>query len=682
MDHLSDGLPFAGKVDQGAPSVSQQDVDKSYAGHAVLAQRVSSRKLLFSSARLLGVTFASLAVAHLILHCFHLRNSTPAVVPQGRALAAGSRNPCASGYVPDDEAEDDSRADEARGQQPLIQQEDTPEIYIRIVGDAQPQPEKNPAVEVAVGEDDPGEGTSSQCSSQGTQATDNRSWEEDGLPEDIKEKVLDLFQRMIEVSLLCKNLLPMLANGQRLRITYNLVRLFSLDVGAIYWVGRELEPVRASVGHSLNHLIYFALQRSGKDHKQEDRRVALRRMMELITELKQPHYLNDGNELPLYLKKLNEVLQTAALTTKLCFGVLNGLLQMKRESYSKLPDRVVDQQATVLQAMYHSHSEQISRDFMLRRFILICQKRKSVTFLLTRHHYQTYKGVVSEVTVLLQQIIDAVRNAGGLLQQQYSLAAPDRVDDASIIYQMQVELQRELLRANAFGSRNQPESTVQAGADFAGCEAPPAVACPPWETVQMHPSDPQLGLLEPATVASSFGSQLPQISQPPQFERTVGFSGFPRKHPLEDTIEAISAKRASPTFPQAAFLGTPYLQPSQGRTSATAPKSSTSSGHRARLRARSFAQQYRSDLVATPTHPGLVPPVPQPYPTYSLFGSGGVPSWLPSSLLSSVKARVPPPLTLDYTFCQRVGYPSNYVMGAPGDTESNYQETDEDQDQE
>ncbi|CDJ41862.1 hypothetical protein, conserved [Eimeria tenella] len=678
MDHLSDGLPFAGKVDQGTLSVSQQDVGRSYAGRAVLAQRLSTRKLLSSSARLLGVTFASLAVVHFILHCFHLRNSTPAVVPPGRGLAAGSRNPCASGYVPDDEAEGDPRADETRRQQQLMQRDSAPPFHIRVVSDAQGKQGKDLPVEAAVRDDDPGEGTSSQFLSQEAEAANNRPWEEDGLPDDIREKAVDLFQRMIEVSLLCKNLLPMLGNGQRLRITYNLVRLFALDIGAVFWVNRELEPIRASVGNSLNHLIKFALQRSGKDPKQEDRRMALRRMMELITELKMPHSLYNACDVPVYLKKVNEVLQTAALTTKLCFGVLNGLLQMKQESYAKLPQRVVDQQATVLQAMYHSHSEQVSRDYMLRRVILECQKRRGVTFLLTRHHYQTSKAAIPAVEALLQSILDAVRSAGGLLQQQYNPAPPERPDDASAIYQMQLELQRELLKSRASESQNQPESLPQDEADVDGYAAPPAAVCSPWGTVQMPPNDFGLGLLQPAKPATSLGYQIPQTSQPPPSERAIGSSAS-RKHPLQDVIDALSAKRASPTFPPAAFLSVPFVAPSQTRTSASAQKGNTSSGHRARLRARSSAQQFRSDLVTTPTVPGLVPPAPQPFATYSLFGSGGVPSWLPSSLFPTASAPIPAPLAFDCTFGQGFAYPSNNMMDAFGGTESNNQDDYENQ---
>ncbi|CDJ62699.1 hypothetical protein ENH_00023270 [Eimeria necatrix] len=223
---------------------------------------------------------------------------------------------------------------------------------------------------------------------------------------------------MVRASKLCRSLLPMLTCAQRLHLTYVVMRLIALDLGAISLVREDMEPARHSVGDSLISLGHECLGGNGSCAKYEDFRAAIRELIDLVDKLKLPRRIYKEYDSLKYRKKMSTMMGTAGLALKSCLGVLDGLLQSSCGDSLEVPDAVFQQQVSVLEALYRVHASHIDKDRPLRKHILECQEQTGTHVLLDYQLAQNSYELIPKLRELQKQMREAVSSAGGLLLLQ------------------------------------------------------------------------------------------------------------------------------------------------------------------------------------------------------------------------------------------------------------------------
>ncbi|CDJ42459.1 hypothetical protein ETH_00018590 [Eimeria tenella] len=406
----------------GSISYSQQKNDSAAAAgdEDILVQSLSKRKLISASrSRLLLVAFTSLAVAYLLLICFRFIKTGRLVAPQSRSLADHYDVSCDLGDATGDSYNRDGRttggthehrAKELRNEGTL-----SPHYQIHGVHDSDTNPQ-GAGDAASIGEKT--YGSSSGCWAQEFQQYDLDLWANRNMPEPIKGRLLNLFSRMVRASKLCRSLLPMLTSTQRLHLTYVVMRLIALDLGAISLVREDMEPARQSVGDSLISLGHECLEGNGSGAKYEGLRPAIRELIALVDKLKLPRRVQHEYDSLKYRKKMSTMMGTAGMVLKNCLGVLEGLLQSSCGDSLELPYAVVQQQIGVLEALYRVHASHINRDRPLRKHIIECQEQTGTHELLSYQLAQTSYKVIPKLRDLQKQMREAVSSAGGLLLLQ------------------------------------------------------------------------------------------------------------------------------------------------------------------------------------------------------------------------------------------------------------------------
>ncbi|CDJ69548.1 hypothetical protein, conserved [Eimeria necatrix] len=465
--------------------------------------------------------------------------------------------------------------------------------------------------------------------------SDLHLWENRQLPPAFKRRVVTVMRQMAMASKLCSSLLPALTCAQRLRLTFHVLRLIALDLGALSLVKEDLQPRREKVGDSLISLASQCLQQSGDGVNLQGRRMAIRELKSLCEELKKPRLLQKEKSPLKYKKKMISLLGTAGLAVKLCVGALQGLSELMRDS-TKLVERIVGQQATVIEAIFRTHSDHIARDGSLRAHIVGSQKRAGVFPLLGRYHMHVSRASIAPVKALRERLIDAARSAGGLLPPRRPCITYCRSDSSVLAgapLQMsshhtelhgwlnQEALHREFALAVQASLRS-TDSAVTGGAHTGHLPT----TYPQWQAGQtstegigpvMHPV--------PHPFVRREGNQV-QLALS-QFSHPVAGVPLPwTQTPRPAGVEA-ALPSLPPTLPPAGPQHLGATNYSQGFDPPVSLQWGTfhPDGSGTRLQSASHQSDGALDASSTSPSPPAVPEVGE----YSLFADGGVPPWSP-----------------------------------------------------
>ncbi|CDJ42458.1 hypothetical protein ETH_00018585 [Eimeria tenella] len=655
-------LQYSGSKGQQVWSISysQQKNDPALDDGDILVQRLPKRKIVSASrSRLLRVAFTSLAAAYFLLLCFHFIKIGRLLAPQSRYLADRYDGSCDWGNAAEHSDNGDSDNGDERttgGTQEHRAQELTNEgllsphyqnhgVHESVTGRLE-----GVGVAASIGEET--SGTSLVEWAQELQQYSLHSWENRNLPRPIRGRLVNLFSRMVRASRLCRSLLPMLTRTQRLRVTYLVMRLIALDLGAISLVREDMEPARQSVGNSLINLGHECLgsNSSGSKH---GLRTAIRQLIELVEKLKLPRRVEHEYDSLKYRGKMLSMMGTAGLVTKYCLGVLEGLLQSICGGPRRLPDAVVQQQFSVLEGLYRVHADHIGTDRALRKHILKCQEQTSTYDLLGGETSFLPTDEIPKLYMLQKQIKKAVSDAGGLLPLEQpselhsnsasSTLARDNQLSETYTEALYGQWGHHMLQGSSAAAEQQALhfTASSVSENVYGGASLPSAAYPlrqPWQLLyQGHESVAQP---VPQVTCSPLNQQSQSVSSPsPQ---ASGGSAMPWMHTARQHIQG-----AGPHLPLTpSLLACPHLL--------SATRSAESAFSLDQLQRHTLS----GCVVQAPLGPtaqlrqraGAEQPVTFESPAagsqrsgYSLFGGGGVPPWLPFQQMRafSVETRTP-----------------------------------------
>ncbi|CAK51457.1 hypothetical protein ETH_00018580 [Eimeria tenella] len=640
---------FSGCKDQqtGTDSYSQQSRDFTPDDGHTLVQSLSKTKPFSASRpRLLLVAFTSVAAAYILLICFHFIKVGQLLAPQSRYLADRYDGSCDWGNAAEPSGNGDDRTtggtQEQRAQELTNEGLLSPHDHIRGVHESVTSLQ-GVGVVASIGEET--SGTDLGQWAQERQQFGVKEWANRNLPEPVKERLTGIFSRMVRASKLCRSLLPMLTLTQRLHVTYFVMRLMSLDLGALSLVREDMEPARQSVGDSLITLGLECLRGGGVDVQHENLRTSIRQLISLIEKVKLPRRVFTEYNAAKYRKKMMTMLPTSGLVLKNCLGVLEGLLQFNRGDSQKLPEAVVEQQFCVLKALYKVHAEHISNDDCTSKHILKCQEQTGTHALLDYQQVGTDKSHIPKLSDLQERIKEAVRGAGGLLPLQQPSAQRHHTNGRMFFGDSQLretyvealygQWRHHMLQGSSAAAEQQAlhfaalsvSENVYRGASL------PSSAYPlrqPWQPLyQGHESFAQP---VPQVTSSPWNQQSQSVSSPSL--QASGGSAMPWMHTAHQRIQG-----AGPRLSLApSLLARPHrlwaAQSTESVTSTTSLQRQRPAGGgvegplapTAQLRQRARAEQrVRFEPPAAGSQSGV----------YSLFGQGGVPSWSPVSAASA-----------------------------------------------
>ncbi|CDJ68485.1 hypothetical protein ENH_00053650 [Eimeria necatrix] len=640
--------PSSGTTDQKTRTTlySEQRTDRSTPDGELFFQRLPNRKLFSPPwSRLLGVTFTSLAAAYFLLTCFRSAESAKRSVPQIRFLGDRRHKLCDWGNAAGDSDKSDNRAIRASaahfGQ------------HLSEEGIAQPH-HKFYTLDQSTrsGQDGANVESTTIKKASGTQSAywiEEREqygleyWENRHLPWPVKERLKDMFSRMVRASKLCRSLLPILKSTQRLRLAHVVMRILALDLGAISLVRLDIESSRTSLGDALITLGFECLGGSGNDAKHDDMRRSILQLMALVDKLRQPRRIRHEFSALKYRKKMVSMMGTAGLVLKNCLGVLDGLLQSNYADTPKLTEEVLEQQLSVLEALYNVHADHISKDYLLREYILWCQEQTGERALLDNYLEDLSNVVIPKLNKLKIQIKDTIKSAGGLLPLQEKSALQH--ESASSMFvgsnqptmthpETQLEEWDQLGLHESFGEMLQ-KSFYSTGASAStyvyGDASLPSDTDPFWppaqprhqgaEPVEQVPlqlsSSP--GEERPDSASSQFLQRLPSSPTPWLRAADQQFQSPERQIAWESSSTGSSFLPFAPQYAEAGFSVGPIKRPAPtGRYSERflAPTAQL-------LQRTQVESSARLQLLAAGPHTS----------DYSLFGQGGVPPWSPFSLV-------------------------------------------------
>ncbi|CDJ66586.1 hypothetical protein ENH_00022370 [Eimeria necatrix] len=599
-----------------------------------------SKKKLFSSpwTRHLGVAITFLAAAYLLLVCFHFIEARKLSAPQIRSLADRHDGSCDWDSAADD---GDDRSRQGRGQQ--LSEEGLSLSQHEAHGAHKAEASGPGEVDVVAST---GEGATGNRFANWTQQlaqSSVKSWAKRNLPPAVKERLVDVFSRMVRAARLCQSLLPKLTCEQRLQLTYRLMRLMALDLGAISLVREDMEPARQSVGDSLISLGLECLGSSGSDAKLEGVRSSLRQLIGLVDKLKQPRHVQRECGHLSYKIKMVAIMSTAGLILKNCLVILDSLLRQSNIQQSAIPEALVEQKLSVLKELYRVHAGHIAVDKHLMEHILRCQEATGVYALLLNRQAVMPKAPFPKLQHLQDQIRRVVN--GKVRFTPFEQQNPIQSERSS--YMFVGSSQSTTTRPETFlehlgsmvlhkGSAEEPGRDFNSAA-FSSSE-------------YMHggtpfpsPAVPQLSAIElPHQGAEPAAQPLPQLESRPLGHQpdwvllnTLGNSPSswlfwldavhqPSQRPERQIAWGSSSTGSSflPFAPQSAEAGF-----SVGQIKRPAP-----TGRYSELFLASTMQLLQRTQVESSAR--LQSPAAGPHTSdYSLFGQGGVPPWSPFSLV-------------------------------------------------
>ncbi|CDJ46208.1 hypothetical protein, conserved [Eimeria brunetti] len=479
---LEDALSSYGEIEEGVVSYSEGKTAPAFDYGEGCTQRLLERKAsYYFSVRLLSVTLVSLAVVYFILQCFDLTRGYR-VAPLRRSLAVGGGRKCniygekeeyeQGGKGAENEdfwvGEFESRTSESptkadapgpsagqterkrgrasiptiangagsgithglgSGREPITNAASArASTQLLEPGSHSPRgtsPVRHPQPPGAplpgpegLGGDDGNERMN--ASSKLPPGETDEMWGGRNIPPHTEEKLESLFSRMQDAVSVCKSLLPALSESHRLRLSYEVVRLMALEVGAISLVPERLERLRSNLSNAIANMGTEALSLSNARWGAGES-ADMRKLIVMVHQLKKRRPVKEKDDPSRYRAKMISILQTSTRVVDFCAGVLKGLLEFKDGPAIALPPSNVDQQIDVVAALYKVLSAQVAADVALRFHIVACQKRTGIFLLLGREHLELSSTRLRPVSEVLEEIISAVARAGGLLK------APERL---------------------------------------------------------------------------------------------------------------------------------------------------------------------------------------------------------------------------------------------------------------
>ncbi|CAK51468.1 hypothetical protein, conserved [Eimeria tenella] len=640
--------PSSGTTDQKTRTTlyAEQRTDRSTPDGELFFQRLPNRKLFLPPwSRLLSITFTSLAAAYFLLTCFRFAESARRSVPQIRSLGDRRYTLCDWGNAAGDSEKGDNgaiRVTAANFGQHLSEE-----------GTAQPHHQFYALDQsTRLGQDGANVESTTIKKASGTQSaywTEEREqygleyWKNRHLPWPVKERLKGMFSRMVRASRQCRSLLPILTSTQRLRLAYLVMRLLALDLGAISLVRLDIEPSRASLGDALLTLGFDCLRGSGNDAKHDDMRRSILQLMALVDKLRQPRHIRHEFSALKYRKKMVSMMGTAGLVLKNCLGVLDGLLQSNYADTPKLTEDVVEQQFSVLEALYNVHADHISKDYLLREYILWCQEQTGERVLLDNQLEDLSNVVIPKLNELKIHIKDTIKRAGGLLPLQEK-SAPQHESASSIFVgsnqptmthpETQLEEWDQLALHESFGEMLQKSlySTGSSATTYVyGGTSLPSDTDPLWPPAQppQQGAEPveqvplQLsrspGEEQPDSGSSQFLQQLPSSPTPWFRAKDQQFQTPERQIAWVSSSADSSFLPFAPHSAETGFSVGPLALPTAAGRDIEPLLAPTTQ----LLQWTQVDSSARHQSPAASTHKR----------NYNLFGQGGVPPWSPFSLV-------------------------------------------------
>ncbi|CDJ62304.1 hypothetical protein ENH_00012300 [Eimeria necatrix] len=678
-EQLKQGMLASGIAHQGSDSHLRRQIDQRFADESPFTQRKESNKLFVSSwTRLLGVAFTSLAAAYFLLLCFRFIESARQWSPPTRFLADRRGESCYSGSVSGDGDEGGSWPTgdsaglvlEGFGEgSPLLHHEASglqgaaggTQVQVVAAGLQGAAGGAEAEVDLEAEADEEVWGYVSGAASNPQRpfrAHNVHLWEGRNLPVEEEERLLRLFEGMKEAASSCRSLFPVLTHKQRLQLTTQVLKLLALDLGAICLVKEDKEPHRRAVGDSLIQLANDALEQANECPSYRKLRDRIKNLVSLINELKTPRYLPREKRADKYKRKMIAILATAEVALKNCMGVLNGLLQLRQDTLAgQLREQTVQQQIDVIKSIFRAHADHLARDGSLRQHILHCQKRTGVYALLTADHFKVSSDKIAPVKELMNQILEAVRAAGGLLQAQQ--LATHELDSAS------GELERRIGHDERLMEQRGPKppekdlvETVQSSpyATAAAARTGVVKTRPPLAGFSLWQPDrpPRLGAGPVRQQLHTHSSSWRPQDQLPQLLPAQVFFPVPLLLIVPPQAPTRGVPFTHPSFPPPQMFFARPPQPSDVQQTARPPHSvSPQQAYAGRSAAAPFVPPSplpRVD-VSEPSQ-RLQPPAPLQEEGYSLFGGGGIPPWLPFSQASPASTERRPTASDARTHCK------------------------------
>ncbi|CDJ49904.1 hypothetical protein, conserved [Eimeria brunetti] len=473
--YIDNELPPVGVIDMGVSSDLTQTAPYYCSSSSGCKQRLYKKRPPYPSwIYFAGITFTTLAAIYFLLGCFDFLRGKPSVVGLARSLADGGEGPCQGGGHTGEEKErggaeatsgsgdaaegavgDDGQQARAPAQPPQwdikapsLFEESARRIFpggagtaTLRVGFSMESPHQGesavgvesaqtyqPAQEIsghgAKGTLEPNLGGAVRRGDDGSplgvaseeglrEGEDWELWANRGLPPYAEAQVVGLFERMLDDACLCQSLLPILGPREGLLLAYQVVRLLTLDLGAIALVQQHIEIHRLQLGNALIALGVDALKRSGEGDELEEHRAAIRELMLLTEKLKQPRPFTENTGSIKYRKKMTSILRTAECVESFCFAILNELATAT-ERWQRLATNDFERHLRALKALYRVHSNYIAKDSSLRYYIVQTQEHLNLSPLLGPHHHKIANEKIPPLLCLVEEISEAVRNSGGL----------------------------------------------------------------------------------------------------------------------------------------------------------------------------------------------------------------------------------------------------------------------------
>ncbi|CDJ49807.1 hypothetical protein EBH_0084290 [Eimeria brunetti] len=428
------------------------------------------------SVRLVSVAFISLAIVYFLLRCFELTAGRYRVAPVARSLAADGGRKC-HGYGDDQEAEEDGGDAEAEdiwivgaGETDGVYhaEEDLSESSIWQTGDTTPW-RSMPAADTSLGfrgvhgvaagtghataaagmgesaellehgndselgtqysvsgetpqpypQERSGGSDGSQRMEAGIKLLEGETldmWERRNIPNYAKERLARVFGYMMRAVAVCRPLLPLLNQRERLILSHEVMRLLTMELGAFSLVPQDVEHLRLSLGKALVVLGTEALESGATGKRTKGRRNKIEALIALVDKLKEPRPRSDKQSANQYRKKMITILQTSAHVMKYLLGVLDGLWQHAHASRLPLSREDFDRQADIIEGLYEVHASQIIKDLAMRHFILSCQNRIHQRPIFDAQQVKASAGsMLPPLARMLAEIENVVTTNGGIL---------------------------------------------------------------------------------------------------------------------------------------------------------------------------------------------------------------------------------------------------------------------------
>ncbi|CDJ61308.1 hypothetical protein EMWEY_00039780 [Eimeria maxima] len=242
-----------------------------------------------------------------------------------------------------------------------------------------------------------------------------KDWEGRGLPPPARQNVINVLDWMHRNAFMCNSVLPFLSTDQGGRLALITLKILTMDLGVLWLVPEDLEPVRQSIGDTLLELVESTTTYQGKDQEENYNIQEVRRMSPLIRQI----MLRRDEEKPVPPEK--RPARTHSMTgwvRKINLYLARMLWDLPMFAESASPEdfeKVVEQDIKVLNALWDLHKKYITQDKIHRRHVLACQRNSNNWMLFSSREANAEKeSKFPAFKEIIEEFEQTVRNAGGI----------------------------------------------------------------------------------------------------------------------------------------------------------------------------------------------------------------------------------------------------------------------------